>query len=168
MSTLTGAQATLARGHGDGHRSGLIGTPAYMSPEQLLGGDVDPRSDLWAVGILLCTLLVGVHPLDPFSVARLADIVKLDLPMPRVSARRPDVGALGDLVDRCLKKRKHERIGSAKELLAALEALLPGRKALELGDDESPFAGLSAFQESDAARFFGRDRQIAATTTRLR
>ncbi|WP_437540595.1 protein kinase [Sorangium sp. So ce367] len=168
MSTLTGTQATLARGHGDGHRSGLIGTPAYMSPEQLLGGDVDPRSDLWAVGILLYTLLVGAHPLDPFSVARLADIVKLDLPMPRVSARRPDVGALGDLVDRCLKKRQHERIGSAKELLAELEALLPGRKALELGDDESPFAGLSAFQESDAARFFGRDRQIAATTTRLR
>src|SRR5690606_36374861 len=97
MSTLTGTQATLAQGHGEGQRSGLIGTPAYMSPEQLLGGDIDPRSDLWAVGILLYTLLVGTHPLDPLSVARLADIVKLDLPMPRVSARRPDVGALGDL-----------------------------------------------------------------------
>ncbi|WP_437595011.1 nSTAND1 domain-containing NTPase [Sorangium sp. So ce1000] len=168
MSTITGAAgAMLARGDGDG-RSGLIGTPAYMAPEQLLGGDVDPRSDLWAVGIILYTLLAGAHPLDPFSVTRLAEIVKLDLPMPRVSARRPDVGALGNLVDRCLKKRKEERIGSAKELLAELEALLPGRKALELGDDESPFAGLSAFQESDAARFFGRDRQIAATTTRLR
>ncbi|WP_437283652.1 nSTAND1 domain-containing NTPase [Sorangium sp. So ce375] len=168
MSTLTGAPAMLAGGGGQGHRSAIIGTPAYMSPEQLLGGDVDPRSDLWAVGIILYSLLAGSHPLDPFSVARLADIVKLDLPMPRISARRPDVGALGDLVERCLKKRKDERIGSAKELLAELEALLPGRKALELGDDESPFAGLSAFQESDAARFFGRDRQIAATTTRLR
>ncbi|WP_438037280.1 nSTAND1 domain-containing NTPase [Sorangium sp. So ce204] len=168
MSTITGAPAALAGGGGEGHRSAIIGTPAYMSPEQLLGGNIDPRSDLWAVGILLYTLLMGAHPLDPFSVARLADIVNLDVPMPGVSARRPDVGALGDLVDRCLKKRKHERIGSAKELLTELEALLPGRRAPELGEGESPFAGLSAFQESDAGRFFGRDRDVAAMTARLR
>ncbi|WP_437292493.1 nSTAND1 domain-containing NTPase [Sorangium sp. So ce426] len=168
ISTITGVRAALEGGGGQGYRSAIIGTPAYMSPEQLLGGDIDPRSDLWAVGILLYTLLVGAHPLDPFSVARLADIVNLDVPMPRVSARRPDAGALGALVDRCLKKRKHERIGSAKELLGELEALLPGRKAPELGEGESPFAGLSAFQESDAGRFFGRDRDVAAMTARLR
>ncbi|WP_438044829.1 nSTAND1 domain-containing NTPase [Sorangium sp. So ce128] len=168
ISTITGVRAALEGGGGQGYRSAIIGTPAYMSPEQLLGGDVDPRSDLWAVGILLYTLLVGAHPLDPFSVARLADIVNLDVPMPRVSARRPDAGALGALVDRCLKKRKHERIGSAKELLGELEGLLPGRKGLELGEGESPFAGLSAFQEADAARFFGRDRDVAAMTARLR
>ncbi|XXT04294.1 protein kinase [Sorangium sp. So ce363] len=168
MSTITGARAALAGGGELGHRSAIIGTPAYMSPEQLLGGNIDPRSDLWAVGILLYTLLVGAHPLDPFSVARLTDILNLDVPMPRVSARRPDVGALGDLVVRCLEKRKQERIGSAKELLAELEALLPGRKGPELGEGESPFAGLSAFQESDTARFFGRDRDVAAMTARLR
>ncbi|WP_437594892.1 nSTAND1 domain-containing NTPase [Sorangium sp. So ce1000] len=169
MSTITGAAgAMLGRDDGESYRSGLIGTPRYMSPEQLLGEDIDPRSDLWAVGIVLYTLLVGAHPLDPFSFVRLAEIVKLDLPMPRVSARRPDVGVLGDLVDRCLQKRKEERIGSAKELLAELEALLPGRKALDLGQDESPFAGLSAFQESDAARFFGRDQDVTAMTARLR
>ncbi|WP_437540589.1 protein kinase [Sorangium sp. So ce367] len=168
MSTITGARAALAGGDGQSHRSAIIGTPAYMSPEQLLGGYIDRRSDLWAVGILLYTLLTGAHPLDPFSSGRLADIVKLDVPMPRVSARRPNVGALGALVDRCLKKRKEERIGSAKELLAELEALLPGRKAPELGEGESPFAGLSAFQESDVARFFGRDRDVAAMVARLR
>ncbi|WP_437595010.1 nSTAND1 domain-containing NTPase [Sorangium sp. So ce1000] len=168
IATITGARPVLAGGEGQGERSALVGTPAYMSPEQLLGGDIDPRSDLWAVGVLLYTLLVGTHPLDPFSFGRLADIVKLDAPMPRVSARRPDVGALGDLIDRCLKKRKEERIGSAKELLAELEALLPGRKMPDLGEGESPFAGLSAFQEADAARFFGRDRDVAATMARLR
>ncbi|WP_438044828.1 nSTAND1 domain-containing NTPase [Sorangium sp. So ce128] len=168
LSTITGARAALAGGESQRERSALVGTPAYMSPEQLLGWDVDSRSDLWAVGILLYTLLAGAHPLDPFSVARLADIVTLDVPMPRVSARRPDVGALGSLVDRCLRKRKDERIGSAKELLAELEALLPGRKAPDLGEGESPFAGLSAFQEADAARFFGRDRDVAAMMARLR
>ncbi|WP_437897864.1 nSTAND1 domain-containing NTPase [Sorangium sp. So ce124] len=168
VSTMTSARAALAGGAGQRRRSAAVGTPRYMSPEQLLGGDVDHRADLWAVGIMLYELLMGEHPLEPFSRARLSDIASLDVPMPRLSEKRPDVGALGALVDRCLKKRKVERVGSALELLAELEALLPGRKALDLGEEESPFAGLSAFQEADAARFFGRDREIAATTARLR
>ncbi|WP_437798870.1 nSTAND1 domain-containing NTPase [Sorangium sp. So ce693] len=168
VSTMTSARAALAGGAGQRRRSAAVGTPRYMSPEQLLGGDVDHRADLWAVGIMLYELLTGKHPLEPFSRARFSDIASLDVPMPRLSEKRPDVGALGALVDRCLKKSKAERVGSALELLAELEALLPGRQALDLGEEESPFAGLSAFQEADAARFFGRDREIAATTARLR
>ncbi|WP_437828088.1 nSTAND1 domain-containing NTPase [Sorangium sp. So ce1153] len=164
---ITGARAARARGPRS-RKSGPLGTPRYMSPEQVLGGSVDHRADLWAVGIMLYELLTGKHPLSPFSFARLSRIADLDAPMPSLSAIRPDLGALGALVDRCLKKRKDERIGSARELLAALEALLPSRKPLELGEDESPFAGLSAFQEADAARFFGRDRDIAAMAARLR
>ncbi|WP_437984360.1 nSTAND1 domain-containing NTPase [Sorangium sp. So ce117] len=168
VSTMTSARAALAGDAGQRRRSAAVGTPRYMSPEQLLGGDVDHRADLWAVGIMLYELLTGEHPLEPFSRARLSDIASFDVPMPRLGEKRPDVGALGALVDRCLKKSKAERVGSALELLAELEALLPGRKALDLGEEESPFAGLSAFQEADAARFFGRDREIAATTARLR
>ncbi|XXR93604.1 protein kinase [Sorangium sp. So ce426] len=168
LSTLTEARGELPGEDEQSFRSALVGTPSYMSPEQLLSEDVDARSDLWAVGILLYTLLTGAHPLDPSQIERLADIVSFDVPMPRVGARRPDAGALGALVDRCLKKRKDERIGSARELLAELEALLPGRKAPGLGEDDCPFAGLSAFQESDAARFFGRDRDVTALTARLR
>ncbi|WP_437579926.1 nSTAND1 domain-containing NTPase [Sorangium sp. So ce887] len=168
VSTMTSARAALAGGAGQRRRSAAAGTPRYMSPEQLLGGDVDHRADLWAVGILLYELLTGKHPLEPFSRARRSDIASFDVPIPSLSEKRPDVGALGALVDHCLKKRKAERIGSARELLAELEALLPGRKALDLREEESPFAGLCAFQEADAARFFGRDREIAATTARLR
>ncbi|WP_437736069.1 nSTAND1 domain-containing NTPase [Sorangium sp. So ce1335] len=168
VATTAGARAALARGAGQRRKSALLGTPRYMSPEQLLGGGVDHRADLWAVGVMLYELLTGKHPLHPFRLARLPDIADFDVPMPSLSERRPELGALGALVDRCLKKSKDERIGSARELLAELEALLPSRKPLELGDDESPFAGLSAFQEADAARFFGRDRDVAAITARLR
>ncbi|WP_437901592.1 nSTAND1 domain-containing NTPase [Sorangium sp. So ce124] len=168
VASVRNARAALAGDAGGHRKSAIVGTPGYMSPEQLQGSDVDCRTDLWAVGILLYELLTGEHPLHPFSYARLSAIVDVDVPMPSLSERRPDVGALGALVDRCLKKRKAERIGSARELLAELEALLPGRKALQLGEDESPFAGLSAFQEADAARFFGRDRDIAAMTKRVR
>ncbi|MGK3979566.1 protein kinase [Sorangium sp. So ce118] len=167
-STMTGVRAALAGDAGRHRHSAVLGTPRYMSPEQVLGSDVDHRADLWAVGVMLHELLTRKHPLHPFSMARLSDVTDLDVPMPSVRERRPDAGVLGDIVDRCLKKRKAERIGSARELLAEVEALLPGRKALELGEDESPFAGLSAFQEADAARFFGRERDVAAVTTRLR
>ncbi|HTN84313.1 MAG TPA: protein kinase [Sorangium sp.] len=170
VATLTGARAAPAGGAGQprNRKSALVGTPRYMSPEQLLRGGVDHRTDLWAVGVMLYELLTGKHPLDPFSLARLSDIVDFGVPMPSLRESRPELGALGALVDRCLKKSKDERLGSARELLAELEALLPSRTPLALGEDESPFAGLSAFQEADTARFFGRDRDIAAMTARLR
>ncbi|XXX72563.1 protein kinase [Sorangium sp. So ce134] len=168
ISMFTGVRMVLAGGARPGVPSTILGTPRYMSPEQLRGADIDARSDLWAVGVILHELVTGAHPLDPFSAARLVEIVNLDLPMPAASERRPDVGALGALIDRCLKKRTAERVGSAKELLAELEDLLPGRRSLDLSEDESPFAGLAAFQEADAPRFFGREREVAALVTRLR
>ena len=45
---------------------------------------------------------------------------------------------------------------------------MPGAPAARLADDESPYAGLTSFQESDADRFFGRDREIARMVTRIR
>ncbi|MGK3997560.1 nSTAND1 domain-containing NTPase [Sorangium sp. So ce1024] len=167
-SSISSARAALAERVGRQPMSTISGTPGYMAPEQLLGMEIDGRTDLWAVGILLYELLTGDHPLRPFSLARLPEIMNLELPMPSLSERRPELGALGALVDRCLKKHKAERVGSASELLAGLEALAPGRRALRMGEDESPFAGLSAFQEEDAGRFFGRDREITAVATRLR
>ncbi|WP_438006962.1 protein kinase [Sorangium sp. So ce321] len=170
-ATLTGAPAALLGGAGTHRKSEVVGTPHYMAPEQLLGMDIDGRADLWAVGIILFELLTGAPPLGPFSRARVADIVNVvdfGIPMPSVSERRPEAGALAALIDRCLKKRRAERIGSARELLTELEALLPDRKELDLSEGESPFAGLFAFQEADAARFFGRDRDTAAMVARLR
>ncbi|XXT24106.1 protein kinase [Sorangium sp. So ce429] len=167
-ATITSAQEALTRDAVQPEDSTITGTLPYMSPEQLRGRDIDYRADIWAMGIVLYELVTGAHPLDPFSPASLLDLADLDAPMPSASARRKDAGALGAVIDRCLKKRKAERIGSAKELLAELEALLPGRNPLSLGEDESPFAGLSSFQEADAARFFGRDRDIAAMTAWLR
>ncbi|WP_438013862.1 protein kinase [Sorangium sp. So ce315] len=168
VASITGPQAALTESAGEPAASSIVGTLPYMSPEQLLGRGIDHRADIWAMGIVLYELVTGGHPLAPFSPARLPELVNLDVPMPGTRERRPDAGALGALIDRCLKKRASERLGSARELLLGLEALLPGRSSLDLGEGESPFAGLSAFQEEDAARFFGRDRDVAAVTARLR
>jgi hypothetical protein len=146
----------------------VLGTLPYMSPEQWRSEAIDPRSDLWTVGIILYELVVGAHPLAPLSMFGLAQIGDVDVPMPSVRDKRPDLGALGAVIDRCLQKRKAERFGSAEELSAALESLLSGRKAKELGEDESPFAGMSAFQEADAGRFFGRERDAQSLLGLLR
>ena len=107
--------------------------------------------------------------MHPISAAKLALVPDLKRPMPSAREKRPKAVALCDIIDRCLKKDRDERFGSAKELAEALERL-GGEKgrAADLAEDESPFAGLSAFQEADTARFFGRDSDITAVVGRLR
>src|SRR5262249_53178958 len=68
-------------------------------------------------------------------------------------------------IDRCLRKRWEERMGSAEDLLSALLPLVPPKR---IDEGKSPFAGLSAFQEADADRFFGREREVAGAIDRLR
>ncbi|WP_433934986.1 protein kinase [Sorangium cellulosum] len=147
---------------------GMIGTLPYMSPEQWRGREIDPSSDIWAVGIMLHELVLGAHPLAPCSRMDLLGVPALDEPMPQVGARHPEIGALGAIIDRCLRKSKAERYASAEELLAELLPLLPGRREIHLGADECPFAGLSSFQETDADRFFGRAQDLAGVVARLR
>jgi serine/threonine protein kinase len=146
----------------------LVGTMPFMSPEQWNAEQVDHRTDLWAVGIMLYIMVVGRHPLEPLGGPQLMVTAVLDQPMP--SARDAGVDmppALADLIDHCLKKRREERMPTAEKLLSDLERLQPDRHGRELSMGESPYAGLNAFQEADANRFFGRSREIAAMLGRL-
>jgi serine/threonine protein kinase len=147
----------------------LMGTLAYMSPEQWHGGsEVDHRTDIWAVGIMLFRMLAGKHPLDPLRGSQLAVTGFLDEAMPSLREVAPEVPqGLAEVVDRCLLKDKEQRFKDAPSLLRALEPFLPGHYTRELSIDQSPYAGLSSFQEADANRFFGRSREIAALVSRV-
>ena len=149
----------------------LMGTIPYMSPEQWrAAGEVDYQTDLWAVGIILWKMLTGRHPLgSPRSTEEWRITARLDIPMPSIRQALPGVpDELAAIVDGCLRKPKDQRIGSARALLEALEPLLPGRELRRLRADESPYAGLGAFQESDADKFFGRTGEVGAAIARLR
>ncbi|WP_223638715.1 serine/threonine-protein kinase [Corallococcus sp. EGB] len=150
-------------------KGAIMGTMAFMSPEQWgIGVAVDNRTDIWAVGLMLFRMLAGKHPLDPLRGPQLMVTGMLDEPMPLLKSMAPDVPQeLAAVVDRCLLKRKDERYPDAASLLRALEPFLPGRMSRELRVDESPYAGLSSFQEADADRFFGRTREIAALVNRI-
>ncbi len=148
----------------------MMGTLAFMAPEQWgIGVPIDHRADIWSVGIMLFKMLSGKHPLDPFRGQQLMVTGLLNEPMPKLASKAPDVPqALADVVDRCLLKHKDKRWPDAVTLLRALEPFMPGRYSRELKLDESPYAGLSSFQESDADRFFGRRNEVAAMVNRVR
>jgi serine/threonine protein kinase len=146
----------------------VVGTLKYMSPEQWgIGVPIDHRTDIWAVGVMLFQMLSGRHPLPADQPPVMTALVKQ--PMVKLADVVPDVpAALAEVVDRCLMKHRDERFADAKALLRALEPFQPGHLTRELAVDTSPYAGLSSFQEADAARFFGRSREIAAMVTRIR
>ncbi len=162
--------ALAAPGEPGGELTGpgeLLGTLTYMAPEQWRHATIDPRTDLWAVGVLLYRLVAGVHPLGPTpSLFDLAQLASPEPPVPSVLTRRPELGPLAALIDRCLRKDPAERFASADELLAALEALGPARPGGRGAEGESPFVGLAALQEADAPHFFGREWEVSGALGR--
>jgi DNA-directed RNA polymerase specialized sigma24 family protein/tRNA A-37 threonylcarbamoyl transferase component Bud32 len=113
----------------DEHQSGeavLFGTPEYMAPEQIQGGRIDGRVDLYAVGIMLFELLTGEVPFHGGSVEFVLARQLTSAP-PRledVSEGLLEVEALQSLLDRCLAKDPAQRIKSASALKREIEALL--------------------------------------------
>ncbi len=106
----------------------LLGTPAYMSPEQIRATDVDFRSDLFSFGIVVYELATGVNPFaggDPAStIARILEVepARLADRVPVSSANTAGLGALTRVVTTCLQKDRNARYQSARELEAALDA----------------------------------------------
>ncbi|MBK8257753.1 MAG: protein kinase [Polyangiaceae bacterium] len=150
--------------------SSAIGTAMYMAPEQWQIGEVDHRADIWALGLMFHELLFGASPLrallDSDGMVGMASLLDLDTPLCDLRAEHPELGKLGAIIDRCLIKRKEDRLGSAAELAEELTAFVAAQASGTL-ENHDPFAGLSAFQEGDAVRFFGRDRAIHQAVQRL-
>ncbi|MFM9371624.1 protein kinase domain-containing protein [Streptomyces sp. Da 82-17] len=111
------------------HTGSPIGSPAYMAPEQAMGGAVGPYTDLYALGILLYELLSGNVPFDGATVLGVLHSHLYEAPIP-VRSKRPEIPEpLDALVTRLLAKEPKERPDSAQEVFEALAPLLPARGA---------------------------------------
>jgi tetratricopeptide (TPR) repeat protein/tRNA A-37 threonylcarbamoyl transferase component Bud32 len=104
----------------------MIGTPEYMSPEQVEGKDVDPRSDIYSLGIILYEMVTGKVPFKgdtPFIVG-----MKQKSEMPQhpkdINAQIPD--DLNTVILKCLEKEKEKRFQSVGELRSELENIRKG------------------------------------------
>lgn len=105
-------------------RTGLVlGTPSYMSPEQMAGRPVDGRSDLYSLGVMLFQLLTGELPHAAESMSKLMFQI-VNEPAPDVRTRRPDVPeALANVVALALEKRPEVRYADGRQMAADLRAV---------------------------------------------
>ncbi|MEJ6001504.1 serine/threonine-protein kinase [Paucibacter soli] len=133
-------------------RTGLVlGTPSFMSPEQLAGLKVDGRSDLYSLGVMLYQLLTGQLPHQSDSMAQLMYQIA-NQPAPDVRHLRPDLPeSLALVLALALEKRPELRYASGEQFAADLEAVLAqggldaaapgaGAKASELPAEGEAFA----------------------------
>src|SRR4029453_4155133 len=99
-----------------------LGTPAYMAPEQIAGGAVDHRADLYATGIVAYELLTGRLPFEAESPAQLMAAPLAAAPDPIEKWRPTTPPRLGRAVMKCLEKKPADRWQSGAELDAQIEA----------------------------------------------
>ncbi|MEO7433460.1 MAG: protein kinase [Dokdonella sp.] len=113
----------------------IVGTPHYMSPEQARGRQLDGRSDLYALGVVLYEMLVGrvpYHADDSLAIG----IMHITEPVPALSER---LAPLQPLIDRMLAKQPEDRYQSGNEVASAIEAIEQRMRTGELaGLDGEP------------------------------
>jgi len=118
MSKLATAESLTQAGY-------TLGTPEYMAPEQCIGAPVEPRTDIYALGVLMYEALTGELPITANSRRELLDLHQRQVPH-SMRVRRPDLPipeALDLAIMKCLRKRIQERPRNASELEQMLAAI---------------------------------------------
>jgi serine/threonine-protein kinase len=108
--------------------SHMMGSPFYMSPEQLKGADVDVRTDVWALGLILFELLTAEGPFDAPTMPQMCMQI-MSGPARSLSDVRPDIefpAGLETIIERCLEKDVEARYADVVDLAAALAPFAPG------------------------------------------
>ncbi len=111
--------------------SAIIGTPAYMAPEQASGEAVDGRSDIYALGIILYEMLTGRQPYEadtPMAVA----IKHITDPVPHILEANPNLpNEIEAVIQAAMAKNKDERFATAGDLVEALREISSGKAQLQ-------------------------------------
>jgi TolB-like protein len=141
----TGTTLTLA---GQTARGSVMGTPAYMSPEQIAARTVDYRSDIFSLGVVLHELATGRRPFQGDSPAEVASAILRDIP-PSVMEVRADLpGDLARIIQRCLEKDPRRRVQTARDVGNELGDL--ARKTSQKAP--APTSRVAVASDSGAAR----------------
>jgi len=133
------------------------GTPAYMAPEQMYGGTVDHRADLFAVGMILAEMIAPEGVRDPERLRGLWDSLRQVVPA-------VPTGPWEAVIRRLLAVTPQERFASATEVARALG---DGGHRVAERDDLNPYPGLSTFTATQARFFFGRELEVESAWRKL-
>jgi eukaryotic-like serine/threonine-protein kinase len=126
MSTFAEAESLTQQGY-------TLGTPEYMAPEQCIGARVEPRTDLYAFGVLMYEALTGEIPIRGRNRRELLELHQRALPM-SMRERRPDLDIPAELdavVLKCLSKRLDDRPSGARAVERQLAQISPERLLFE-------------------------------------
>jgi len=127
-----------------------LGTPGYMSPEQVSGiVEVDHRTDIFSLGVLLYEMSTGVRPFRGQSTADLAASILRDIPRPVSEVIAGAPSELVKAIARCLEKNAGARFSTMAELRAALQRKSPGVAEEIPSVAVLPFQNLSADPDSE-------------------
>jgi len=114
----------------------LLGTPAYMSPEQFMGQVVDARTDIYSSGVLLYQLLTGERPFEGGMSAIMHKALNTDPPLPsQLSVTAPP--SFDEVVRRAMAKRPEDRFPSAKAFAEAIRAAMTRQAEPRVAETEA-------------------------------
>jgi serine/threonine protein kinase/tetratricopeptide (TPR) repeat protein len=131
----------------------VMGTPAYMSPEQISGRTLDHRTDIFSLGVVLYEITTGHLPFSGTCAAELVSAILRDSPAPLADIRPDLPGDLDRIVRRCLEKDPRHRIQTARDLanefrdLARLPIERTSASKLPLATNFAPSSGAARADE---------------------
>jgi serine/threonine protein kinase/tetratricopeptide (TPR) repeat protein len=129
----------------------IMGTLAYMSPEQARGGVVDARSDVFSLGVLLYELLEGRRPFAGRNAVEILDAILREPPPPPAGHEGPLAAELGRVILRMLEKERERRHPDMNAVRRDLESLLSGRAPAD-SSPASDAPGLAVMSFSNITR----------------
>jgi len=148
--------ALLTRHDASTQLLGTVGSPLYMSPEQVNDETVTPQSDVFSLGVVMYLMLTGQHPFAGANLPAILNAIRERSPEPLQSVREDAPRVLGHILDRALKKKPAERYKACLDLAADLNLVfdhirlsdetMSAREKYELVKD---LAFFSAFSESE-------------------
>ena len=109
----------------------ILGTPSYMSPEQVKGQPVDGRSDLFCLGIILYELSTGIRPFGGENLAAIFNSIAQNNPADPVKINPGIPKSLSQIIMKCLEKMPDKRFETGKALAEALKSCLPEKKSVK-------------------------------------
>lgn len=156
----------------------MIGSPQYMSPEQIRSSSIRPQTDIYCLGVMIYEMLTGAVPFNgptPFDLIQ----QHISMPMPPLSAYKSGFpAALDTVIAKATAKDPDERYSDTQEFFnefrnalnpsVNLQATLIAYEEESSGAEiENPYKGLRAFNESDAEIFYGRESLVQQLLARL-
>lgn len=183
-----GIAKDLAGTGGITQANAIVGSPAYLAPEQIQGETVTVQSDIYSLGVVLFELLTGQRPFTDNNPATLM-YHHLSDPLPDIMSIDPNLSpAINEVIQRATYKDPALRYADVIEMvhdlrnalkvdeaggtnyttMTASRTVAVSSSSLILPEPENPYKGLRAFQRADAADFFGRNVLIKDIIDRLR